>query len=134
MASLFATMPDIEPLLVSGLSVGVPVMTRVPNEESGDGDVPDEFVRVERVGGVQQSRISDLPNVVAEAWAQTEERAGELMVTLRQALQALRGTTLGSSRVMDVSESGGVVNLPDPDGRRIRYTITVSIHVRGNLA
>jgi hypothetical protein len=132
-----ATMPDIEDLLTAHLVVGdpaVPVTTKTPNDDWDGDPVPDSFVRVERVGGVKQSPISDLPNVVAEAWARDESAAAALMGELRHALDSLRGTVLGSSKVNGVAEIGGVQQLPDPTGQYERYTVTVSIHIRGAIA
>lgn len=130
-----SSLPDIEDLLTQHLVVGDPavvVTTKTPNDD-WPGGAPDSFVRVERVGGVRQSPISDLPNVVAEAWAKKESDAADLMKKLRKALEALAGTTIGTTRVMNVTEIGGVQQLPDPLGVYERYTVTDSIHVRGAL-
>jgi len=130
-----ATFPDIEDLLTAHMTMpgGQAVTTKTPNDD-WPGGAPSAFVRVERVGGIQASPITDAPTVVAEAWAKDEADAAALMKDLRRTLQELAGSTIGGHKVNDVTETGGVVNLPDPLKVYERYTVTVTINLRGALS
>lgn len=120
---------DAEAFLVANLSVGVPVSTGMPADPK-----PPRFVRVQRIGGTRQTRVSDRPMLAVEAWATTAPLASALMTTVRQALAGLEGRSVAGVTVYDVSEVGGPVNLPHPTVTdRQRYTATFEIQIRGVL-
>ena len=129
-----AEFADVEQLLVDHLNpepleVGqdpAPVSTAVPNPR------PDHFYRVQRTGGVRRSRVTDAPIVVLESWGEDEDEARGMAEKGRAAMAALQSTKPdGVHQVYDVTESSGLVNLPDPLSDQARYTQTFELHIRG---
>lgn len=129
-----AEFPDIEDLLVDHLFPGFeaddpakPIVgTKVPNPR------PDAFYRVQRTGGVRRSRVTDRPIVVLESWGPDEDVAIDMAEVGRRAMAALQDTKPdGIHQVYDVSESSGLINLPDPLSDQSRYTQTFELHIRG---
>ncbi len=110
------------------------VGSQVPNPR------PDLFVVIRRVGGVRQNILADEANLIVEAWADTESRANDLAQSCRAAIHAAKGTQvevsgpLGEVFVTTIYRTGEVAGpavLPDPDSKQARYTLTVSMAVRG---
>lgn len=134
-----ATFADVEQLLIDHLFPGFedddpekPVVgTKIPNPR------PDAFYRVQRTGGVRRTRFTDAPIVVLESWGSDEAEAIEMAETGRTAMANLQGESLEGAtpddihQVYDVTESSGLINLPDPLSDQARYTQTFELHIRG---
>lgn len=114
---------DAEAAIIDHLAatVPVPVVGRVPR------DRPAQFVRVERLGGARQTRVTDAASVAVEAWAGTDTAAAQLLNTVRAHLTDLEGALFG------VTEYGGPTRLPDPDSNMSRYTASFTIRTRPSL-
>ncbi|MFJ7250760.1 hypothetical protein ACIQWA_39815 [Kitasatospora sp. NPDC098652] len=102
----------------------VPVVSRVPSPR------PPEFVRVQRIGGVRQTPVSDRPRLDIHAWAETESAAHDLAALSRALLDQIPGVRDGVT-VYGVSEVGGPMWLPDDQTSTPRYAFAVEIHMRG---
>ncbi|MCX5398466.1 hypothetical protein [Streptomyces sp. NBC_00102] len=102
----------------------VPVVSRIPSVRHP------EFVRVERVGGVRQTPVSDRPRLDIHAWSETESAAHDLAALCRALLGDLPGVRDGVT-VYRVSEVGGPMWLPDDQTSSPRYAFAVEIHMRG---
>lgn len=103
----------------------VTVSTKVPNPR------PSEFVRVIRAGGPQLNLVQDRPTLIVEAWAATESAAASLAELSRALIKSTAGTVIGGVTVYRVDELGGPNNNPDPDSAQARYTVTLSMLLRG---
>jgi hypothetical protein len=124
--------PDVEATLIDHFN------TRLAN--AGDAarafdavptQRPDRFLRVMRVGGTVRNLVIDQATVVVEAWDVTNAKASDLCLLVRAWLFALKGQTVGTVQVKDVSELGGPARLPDPQSTQPRYTFTASVQTRG---
>lgn len=104
----------------------VPVVSRVPSPR------PARFVRVERVGGMRQTVVSDRPRLDIHAWAETEAAAADLAELVRALVHAIPGVR-GGVPVYTVREVGGPQWLPDPESGCPRYAFAVEIHMRGRV-
>jgi hypothetical protein len=114
--------PDATKTVIDYLSSvlgGTTVCGRVPNAR------PTEFVRVERVGGPRETRVSEAARFVVEAWAATDGRAAELLNDARGHL-----FDLDTGVLFGVDEYGGPTRLPDPTTNMCRYTASLTIRVR----
>lgn len=118
--------PDATLVLVSYLSdrMPVPVYSRIPRE------LPDEFVRVRRVGGLRKSLVEDRPRFDVHFWGPSEQRAEELMRRGRALVLAMAGPRYGTT-VYRVREAGGPQWLPDPETSHPRYAIAFEMSLRG---
>lgn len=125
--------PDVEGLLVAYLNAalaerdaGASASTRVPNPR------PSRFVRCQRVGGpVSSLFVVDTPLVVVEAWGRDDVDAQQLLSLTRALLHVLPDV---DARVYRVDELSGPGNLPDPLSDQSRYTMTLSLSLRGDAA
>lgn len=63
----------------------VPVVSRVPSPR------PPTFVRVRRLGGVQQTPVSDRPRLDVHCWAESESAAHDLAALCRALLGDIPG-------------------------------------------
>lgn len=116
-----AVFVDAETAVIDYLTtqlVGVPVAGKVPNPR------PARFVRVERVGGARETRVSDAARFVVEAWAATDAEAAQLLNTTRAHLFDVEGHLFGAD------EYGGPARLPDPLSNMSRYTASFTIRTR----
>lgn len=102
----------------------VPVVSRVPSPR------PPRFVRVERVGGIRQTVVSDRPRLDVHAWAETEAAAADLAELVRALVSVLPGVR-GRTTVYGVREVGGPQWLPDDVSGSPRYAFAVEAHMRG---
>jgi len=127
---------DIEQLVIDHLDTelpaagyaAIPVSTRVPRSGA-------TFIRVMRSGGAARDLVTDQPTVIVEAWAPTETAAHTLAQTARSILHACQTSgDIAGTACYSVGEFAGPSNLPDPSSKRIRYTATYSIAVRGAAA
>jgi len=120
--------PDATAVLCSWLSdhLAVPVGARVPNPR------PASFVVVKRFGGVRASRVSDRPMLGVECWAENDAAAQDLAQLARAHLYDMGGNTIDGTPVYRTTEVAGPAALPDPDSLQSRYTLTVSVHLRGS--
>lgn len=116
--------PDAEQLACEAL-LGSPLLAGVAIESDIPDDRPLEFIRVERVGGPQETVSTEAPLLAIEGWAQTKYRASQL---LRYALAVLRRQ---QGAVFGYREIGGPGSLPDPLSHQYRYTATVQLRTRG---
>lgn len=104
--------------------VPIPVVSRIPRTR------PPSFVRVERVGGVRQTPVSDRPRVDVHCWAADESAAHDLAALTRALVGAMPGVR-GGVTVYRVTEVGGPQALPDPETSSPRFAFAVEIHMRG---
>lgn len=104
----------------------VPVVSRVPSPR------PPAFVRVQRVGGTQQTPVSDRPRLDFHCWAESESSASDLTALARGLVNAMPGVR-GGVTVYRVQEVGGPMWLPDDQTSAPRYAFAVEIHMRGRV-
>ncbi len=109
---------------LAGAGEPVPAVSRVPTPR------PERFVRVQRVGGLQQTPVSDRPRLDVHCWAETESAAYDLVALTRALLGAIPGVR-GGVTVYRVTEVGGPQWLPDSESGQPRYALAVEIHMRG---
>ncbi|MFI8263680.1 hypothetical protein [Streptomyces sp. NPDC085665] len=102
----------------------VPVVSRIPSPR------PPEFVRVERLGGVQQTPVSDRPRLDIHCWAESEYQAHDLAALTRALISGIPGVR-DEVTVYRVAEVGGLQWLPDDQSGSPRYAFAVEIHMRG---
>lgn len=103
---------------LSGQLPAVPVCGLVPNPR------PAQFVRVERLGGPRETRVTEAARIAIEAWADTDAAAVALLNQARAHLFDLEGNLFG------VDEYGGPTRLPDPITDMPRYTASFTVRVR----
>lgn len=103
---------------------GVLVYTRIP------ADRPAEFIRVERLGGMRRSLITDRPRMDIHCWSTSEEAAEGLMARTRALTLAMAGARAGTT-VYDVAEVTGPQWLPDNTSGQPRYAFAVEFSTRG---
>ncbi|WP_432068231.1 hypothetical protein [Streptomyces sp. C10-9-1] len=102
----------------------VPVVSRVPSPR------PPRFVRVERLGGLQQTPVSDRPRLDFHAWGETEADAHDVCALVRALVHVIPGVH-GGVTVYRVAEVGGPQWLPDSESGQPRYAFAAEIHMRG---
>ncbi|MEV7844087.1 hypothetical protein AB0O50_08880 [Streptomyces cyaneofuscatus] len=102
----------------------VPVVSRIPTP------CPPRFVRVERVGGMRQTVVSDRPRLDFHAWAETEAAAADLAELVRALVAVIPGVR-GGVTVYTAREVGGPQWLPDDVSGSPRYAFAAEIHMRG---
>lgn len=124
--------PDTEALLVTYLGAelaargdSATVHTQIPTTR------PARFVVVPRVGGPRRNLVVDSPTIAVESWANTAESAYGLCRIVRALLGALPGRVVDGVPFYRIDEFSGPVNLPDPESYQARYTLTVSLSLRG---
>lgn len=88
--------------LTTALS-GVGVDTETPDDLADA--IP--FVRVERVGGVDDNFILDNPRMVYDCWAANLRAANELAYTVRVALDQMRGLSTAGATLTLSRKNGG---------------------------
>jgi len=100
------------------------------------GRVPagaDSFVRVQRTGGGDGSKVSDLPQLTFECYAGDDAAAAELANLVRAYLKSFVGSTLGGVTCYRVN-AAGVSDRPDPRSPDLsRYAFTAEIHLRNAI-
>lgn len=105
---------------------GVPVYSRIPDPRPA-GD----FIRIERLGGLRNSIVTDRPRIDVECWSDTEFNAQSLCSRARAHMGAIAGTR-GASVVYRVAEVAGPQWLPDTQSGQPRYSFAVEFSTRGN--
>lgn len=100
-----------------------PVYSRVPESR------PAQFVRVERLGGLRSSLVTDRPRIDVECWADSEEAAEALMSRSRAHVLAMAGKR-GETTVYNVAEVSGPMWLPDSTSGQPRYSFAVEFSTR----
>lgn len=110
--------------LKAQLELGVKVGSRTPATGS-------KFVKVVRVGGARNSRVTDAATLAIEAYAPSDDEAEALMADIRELLPLMHLADHDGVHVYRAVESGGLVNLPDPDHSSHRYSINFTVTVRG---
>ncbi|MEU7190932.1 hypothetical protein [Streptomyces sp. NPDC045369] len=85
---------------------------------------------MQRVGGLQQTPVSDRPRLDVHCWAETESGAYDLVALTRALLGAMPGVR-GGVTVYRVTEVGGPQWLPDSESGQPRYALAVEVHMRG---
>ncbi len=110
--------------LRSVMPPGTLVYSRVPETR------PAEFIRVERLGGLRNTLVTDRPRIDVECWSGTEEDAEALMSKTRAFVSAMAGKR-GDTTVYGVAEVGGPQWLPDSVSGQPRYSFAVEFSVRG---
>lgn len=90
----------------------------------------DEFVRVERLGGLRNSLITDRPRISIECWSDTQAHAAALMSRVRAYAHAMGGVR-GETVVYRVSEVSGPMWLPDAASGHPRYAFAIEFSTRG---
>lgn len=126
----YVEFPDAEALIIDSLDavLAVPVRLTIPNPR------PEQFVTVQRVGGVRRDLVTDQPLLAVEAWAAGPTAAKALLKQARAHIASLAGTTVDGVAIGRVDESSGPGFLPDPDSKHSRYTYTVQVAMRGTPA
>ncbi|MEV5876985.1 hypothetical protein AB0L75_22640 [Streptomyces sp. NPDC052101] len=92
----------------------VPVVSRIPSPR------PARFVRVERIGGLQQTVVSDRPRLDFHAWSETEADAHDLCALVRALVGVVPGVR-GGVTVYNATEVGGPQWLSDAPSSQPRY-------------
>lgn len=106
-------------------TLGVTTDTKVPNPR------PDEFYRVQRVGGTSREIVVDDATIVVEAWAPTDQEAADLAQLARAHLLAAQNDTYDGTLIYRVIDVGAPGLLPDPLSGSPRSTATYQVTVRG---
>lgn len=101
-----------------------PVYSRVPSP------LPDSFIRIERLGGLRDSPVTDRPRIDIECWGPTEKAAADLVSLARAHVGVMAGTH-GSTTVYNVVEVTGPQWLPDSATGHPRYAFAVEFSARG---
>lgn len=120
--------PDAVDWAVSALNPKLtpPVGGRVPNSA-------DSWVRVQRTGGGDGSRVSDLPQLTFECYAGDDAAAAQLANLVRAHLQGLVGKTTAGVYCYRVN-AAGISDRPDPrTPDHSRYAFTAEIHLRSAI-
>ncbi|WAL73110.1 hypothetical protein OU787_17315 [Kitasatospora sp. YST-16] len=102
----------------------VPVVSRVPPTR------PPSFVRVERVGGLRATPVTDRARLDVQCWAPTEAAAHDLAALARALLDDLPGVRDGVT-VYRVSEASSPMWLPDELTSTPRFAFAVEADMRG---
>lgn len=102
------------------------VLNRVPAER------PAEFALIRGVGGVRRDRVTDVPTLAVEAWAETRSRAAALAQELRAIFHGMEGATFAGYSVQEVVEFAGPADLPDPLSNQSRYAGTYAVAIRSD--
>ena len=128
MADQLVTFPDAVAVLVGYLNANItpPVHGTIPASR------PAEFVHVHRLGGPRRDRVTDLPLLSVDCWADTEARADAMAQECRAWVDNLRGS-IASTVVQRVGETGGPVSLPDPSSLTPRVVFSVELALRGTV-
>lgn len=114
--------PDIEDHLKTELADALDVSAVT----STTGGLPaGEFVKLNRTGGNQSTKVTDAPTVTFECWAEadgTRTEAAEFADEVRSVVLDLKGVQWDGAPVHRVREAPepGVRNEPDPDTGRHR--------------
>lgn len=127
MADPVVEFPDAVELVINYLRSVMPgtaVYSRVPDPR------PAEFIRVERLGGTPDSRVTDRPRVDVGCWSTSEEDAEALMRRTRAYARAMAGTR-GTTTVYRVREVGGPQWLPDSESGQPKYAFAFEFSARG---
>lgn len=103
---------------------GTAVYSRVPDPR------PREFVRVQRIGGLRDSLVTDRPRIDVECWSDSEEGAEALVSQVRAYTLAIAGRR-GDTTVYRVAEVSGPMWLPDSASGQPRYAFAVEFSTRG---
>lgn len=120
--------PDAVEVVVNYLRAnlgGVPVFSQIPNPR------PAEFVRIKRLGGLPDSKVTDRPRIDVGCWSDSEEGAEALMRGARTHVLYMHGKR-GVTTVYRVREVSGPQWLPDSDSGQPRYAFAFEASMRGN--
>lgn len=107
-------------------ALGVPAYVTPPTER------PSRYVRLARVGGTFQNRVTDSATIAISCYSRDAADAAELSAECRQALVDARGTFRGGAWVRWWIESAGPSNYPDPDVNLTRYQFTGELRLSTN--
>lgn len=120
--------PDAVLLAITYLRSVMPpdtvIVSRVPDPK------PPAFVRVERLGGLRSTLVTDRPRIEFECWADTEERAESLMALTRAYVHAMSGAR-DPATVYRVKDVGGPQWVPDSRTGMPRYLFAIECSIRG---
>lgn len=105
---------------------GVRFVTKVPDEPR-----PDRFVRAIRTGGFRRDAVTDVARITFECWNTDKVQAERDAQTIRVALDALPGKTVGGAKVHRVNEVAGPSDSPDSQTGHNRYLESFELHFRG---
>lgn len=105
------------------VAVDVPVATKAPKT------TPTSFVRVSRMGGGLDNKITDRAWLLFECWALDGVTAEGLANTCREALQGSVGKTFGGTFIRHWRETGGPVDFPDGESEMSRYQFHGELYV-----
>jgi hypothetical protein len=104
-------------------ALGVPAYSQVPEV------LPVEFIRVERLGGMRNTLVTDRPRIDIECWSDSEEDAEALMSRARAYALAMAGKR-GDTTVYNVAEVTGPQYLPHAESGKARYVFAVEFSTR----
>lgn len=97
---------------------GIPILPSVPEPR------PAEFIRIERLGGLRDSIVTDRPRIDIHCWSDSQAHAEELMRRTRAYAHAMPG-------VYRVREVAGPQWLPDSTSGQARYAFAIEFATRG---
>lgn len=120
--------PNATTLVLSALGDLAATHSRIPTGRT----LEDTFLLVRRLGGSQHDVVVDDATLAVEAWAPTDIAAHDLIQEARAVVHSLVGTQLDGVAVYRVQEFAGPASLPDPDSDHPRYTLTISVSLRGS--
>lgn len=103
--------------------VNVPVATKAPKT------TPAAYVRVSRLGGGLENKVTDRAWLLIECWAQGGVAAEQLSNTCREALAKSIGKTYNGTFIRHWQETGGPVDFDDDESEMSRYQFHGSLHV-----
>lgn len=109
------------------LGAVVPVVLAVPPER------PKRFVRLVRVGGTQNNRVTDRPRIVGECWDVVGLGARELGALVQAIFNELAPGYVGDIWVNSVG-GVGLSFSPDPATNLPRYIVPAELHITGSAA
>lgn len=116
---------------IVGLSAGLtargrplPVVSKVPKPR------PEQFVRLERVGGVRRGTVTDQSWLDVHSWAATDEDAMTLAILVRAIFGAMRGR-YGGATIHNTGEVAGLHPMTDPATGQPYVAFTGWLDLRG---
>ena len=93
---------------------------------------PKRYIRLSRVGGVFQNRVTDSAMITVSAYASDPAEAADLANECRQLFINSRGRHAGGVWVRWWQEVSGPAHYPDPDVALTRYQFTGELRLSTN--
>lgn len=106
----------------------VPVVVAMTKQDEEVSKRHPEFVRLDLLGGRDQTRVSGSARVSFEAWGDTSPAAHDLA---QETLALMRLLPANSDTVHSFTVDSLPANLPDPSSTQNRFTFQGQLHIRG---